>query len=107
MSPGLTSRTSVETLVRRENVQAAQQLIELKRHLAATPVKYYFRGVHVSVDRSLDHGSDHATSGRMLEYNPTSGLKPASCAYAIATGTATEATHTPATASRRKSSPNR
>src|SRR4051812_13349333 len=38
----------------------------------------------------------YATSGRILAYNPNSGLNPASCAYATPTGKATAATERPA-----------
>lgn len=38
----------------------------------------------------------YTISGRILEYKPTTGLNPAHCAYATATGTATAATHSPA-----------
>ncbi len=48
----------------------------------------------------------YATNGRMHEYNPASGLNPASCAYATATGSATAATDTPARKSNLKSREN-
>jgi hypothetical protein len=49
----------------------------------------------------------YATSGKMLEYSPTTGLNPANCAYATATGNATAATEIPATRSCVKSRENR
>ena len=43
-----------------------------------------------------DPKAAYASRGRMLAYSPLTGGTPASCAYAIAIGTATAATDTPA-----------